>query len=155
VSEKNLEPPKPKRSPVSLPNGTDVMPPDKNKGLGTLTIVNGKNHDAVVQLIDENKPETVYRCVYVKRDDKVTITQIAPGAYQLKFTTGDDWDKETLKFLEYAEYHQFDDSLIFREVSTQTSTEYSRYEVTLHKVAQGNARTAPIDERAFKKVSPQ
>lgn len=133
------------RHPVSLPSGTEIMPPRGTKGLGTLRIINGTDQDAVVKLVGSTVPRTTYRFVYTRANSEATIKGVGPGTYVLKFGLGVDWDQRSLRFLRNRSYFQFVDPLHFQE----TKTRYAEYEFTLHRVPGGTAHTTTIDESTF------
>ncbi|MEW6492999.1 MAG: hypothetical protein AB1589_10905, partial [Cyanobacteriota bacterium] len=65
TSSKLTVEPSPTRSPISLPNGTNLIPPQDLKGHGNLMVNNGTSRDAVVKLVDRDSGETLH-FVYVQ-----------------------------------------------------------------------------------------
>jgi hypothetical protein len=72
---------------VSLPNGTDLIPPPATEGRGRLEISNHMSQDAVVKLKAAVGKET-FRFVYVRAMSDLTIPKVAVGNYVLEFATG-------------------------------------------------------------------
>lgn len=136
------------RSPISLPNGTNLIPPQDLQGRGSLTVNNGTPRDAVVKLVDSASGKTI-RLVYVQAERDLTIKNIPPCNYILKFSTGTDWDRQTGKFLRNPSFSQFTEPVSFEEIKTETGVEWRDYRASLHPVASGNARTTQISESAF------
>lgn len=148
VSSQPIPEPSPSRSPVSLPNGTNITPPQDGQGRGKLKIVNGTTRDAAVKLVDSISGKT-HRFVYVQANREVTVQNISPCRCILKFSQGTDWEQTTQKFLQNRSFSQFSEPLDFKEIEKETGVEWMNYEVTLHPVPHGSARTKPIDESDF------
>jgi hypothetical protein len=136
------------RSPISLPNGTNLIPPPDLQGRASLTVNNGTPRDAVVKLVDSTSGKTI-RFVYVQSERDLTIKNIPPCQCLLKFSTGKDWDRQAGKFLQNASFSQFTKPVSFEEIKTETGVEWRDYKVTLHPVLSGNARTTQISETSF------
>ena len=152
----DLEPRSPRpgipRTALSLPNGTDIIPPRGPKGLGRLQIINGTSLHAVVKLVGDGGPGRTRRLVYVQANSETTLKDIGPCWCLLQFSQGLDWDSDSRKFLRNRSYSQFVEPLEFQEVPKEGGVEYSKYEITLHPVTGGKARTRSIDERAFEEM---
>lgn len=140
--------PSPSRSPVSLANGTNIIPPQDLQGRGQLKIVNGTKYDAAVKLVDSVSGK-IHRFVYIQANQELTLKNISPCSCILKFTQGTDWDSTTQKFLQNRSFSQFSNPLDFKEIQKETGVEWMEYRVTLHAVPHGKARTARIDESDF------
>ena len=140
--------PSPSRSPISLPNGTNLIPPLNLQGYANLTVNNGTPRDAAVKLVDTVSGETI-RFVYVQANHDVTIKNIPSCTCIFKFSTGTDWDGHTRKFLQNPSFSQFTDPFTFEEIKTEDGVNWQGYKVTLHSVPDGNAQTTPINERDF------
>jgi len=137
----------------SLPNGTLLNSvPLYLKGLGQLKIENGINFDAVVKLVRSYPRKSIYT-VYIKAKSTYKIIGISNGIYNLYFTHGKDWDKENQKFLISRSYSKFEDDFNFttRDVTKYNGVyeKYSIYEITLHPVLGGSAKTDTISENEF------
>jgi hypothetical protein len=138
----------PPHKPVSLRNGTDLIPPPDSEGLGKLIISNHASTDAAVKLRTSPDKETV-RFFYVRAMSDVTISHIAPGDYILQFVTGRDWDTSGLIFREDLEFAGFDNVMSFSERKVEDGTIYSTHSVTLHTVPNGNVRKRGISAQDF------
>jgi hypothetical protein len=134
--------------PVSLPNGTDLIPAPDSEGLGTLKISNYTDHDAVVKL-KTSVDRTTVRFFYVRARSDVTVAKILPGEYVLQFATGRDWDATDLLFRQDQAFAAFDTILPFSEREVEDGTVYSTHEVTLHAVPNGNIRRKTISAEKF------
>lgn len=153
---KEIQPPipRPKRSPVSLPSGTDIISSQGLLGFGTLKIINGTGRDAVVKLVNNTVRRRTYRFVYVKAHDETTTKNIGPGSYLLRFAFGIDWDLNLRKFLQKRSYAQFVNAFEFEQVETRSGVRHRKIEVTLHPVLGGKTRTTSIDEDTFNESDP-
>jgi hypothetical protein len=141
-------------APLSLPNGTELLPYG-HKGLGRLRISNGTAFDAVVKLLSDSQPPRTYRMVYVRTRSSVEIDSIPTGPYVLKYALGVDWDEKARRFRRGQSYARFDDRFLFGELPREHSVWYWKYDVTLHPVVGGSARTSPLDENAFEEGETQ
>lgn len=147
LSQPTVEP-SPTRSPISLPNGTNLIPPQDWQGHGNLRVDNGTSRDAVVKLVDRDSGDTLH-FVYVQANHEVTIKNIRPCNCTFKFSMGRDWDQQTSKFLQNASFSKFTEPLNFEEIQAEDGVRWRGYKVTLHSVPTGNARTTPIRESDF------
>ncbi|MEP0885485.1 hypothetical protein NDI49_28590 [Trichocoleus sp. ST-U3] len=148
VSLKSVPKPSPNRPPVSLPNGTDIIPPQDLQGFGKLKIINGTTRDAAVKLVDSVSGKT-RRFVYVQANRETSVANISPCTCQLKFTMGTDWEQKTQKFLQNPSFSQFSNPLNFKEIKKEAGVEWMEYRATLHPVPHGSARTKQIDASDF------
>ncbi len=148
VSLKSARKPSPNRPPVSLPNGTDIIPPQDLQGFGKLKIINGTTRDAAVKLVDSVSGKT-RRFVYVQANRETNIVNISPCNCRLKFSMGIDWEQKKQKFLQNPSFSEFSKPLDFKEIKREAGVEWMEYRVTLHPVPHGSARTRQIDERDF------
>lgn len=120
--------------------------------MGHLRIINGTDRDAVAVLLE--LPESLpRRAIYVRSNESGVITQIPHGAYQLQFQLGSSWRTDR-RFCEITGTSQFDRSLDFEERRTYDGVEYSTFELTLHPVPLGTARTHSIPVYAFELLPP-
>ncbi|WP_421658066.1 hypothetical protein [Leptothermofonsia sp. ETS-13] len=132
----------------SLPNGTNIIPPQNFQGRGTLKVINGTGYDAIIKLIDKASGR-VQRFVYVQANQEVTLKQIGFCDCTLKFSIGTNWNPNTQRFSQSRLYSQFRESLNFGEIRTPAGVRWMNYTATLHPVKGGTARTVPISERDF------
>ena len=123
-------------------------------GNGKLVIKNGTNDDAVVKLIRSSIDKSVYTA-YIRAKSNHTITSISDGNYELLFMHGKDWDNANQTFLVNKSYSKFTDDFYFttQEVEQYDGVyeEYSVYEITLHPVIGGTAKTTDISIGEFDK----
>lgn len=141
--------PEPNQASVTSPTtGTNLRQPRGSSGRGTLKVINGTSHDAVVRLADESSKKT-RRLVYVRANSEFTLEEIGQCNCLLQFSLGTDWDKSKRKFKRDKSYFKFNDLLEFKETRTKVEILWSIFEVTLHSVPEGNAKTTEIDESEF------
>lgn len=134
--------------PVSLANGTNLMPPRNFGGLGLLKISNYTGMDAAVKL-KTSVGRTTVRFVYVRAMSDVTVSRIVPGEYVVQFATGRDWDADERAFRRDPTFAIFDKALSFSERQVDDGTVYSTHEITLHAVPNGNVRIRSISPGEF------
>lgn len=137
----------------SLPNGTILnSAPLYLEGLGEVKIENGTDLDAVVKLVKNYPKESIYT-VYIKAKSTYKISEISDGVYDLYFAHGRDWDKESQKFLVNNSYSKFEDNFDFTTRNEYQSDGvkriYTVFEITLHSVLGGSAKTDRVSENEF------
>jgi len=121
-------------------------------GLGELTIKNGTNNDAIVKLVPSIISKSALT-IYVRRNSNFTIKKIRDGNYKLYFVVGRHYDEDSLIFLQNCSFAVFEE--VFRFSTTEyrigdsLKTGYSVYEITLHPVIGGTARTYAITKKEF------
>jgi hypothetical protein len=89
------------------------------------------------------------RLVYVSANSEFTIKGIGSCNCNVQFSSGIDWDGAKRNFLRNQSYSQFEEFLEFRETRTTYGVEWAVFEVTLHPVLYGTARTTSISESEF------
>ena len=93
--------------------------------------------------------------ILIRPNSSHKITRILDGRYKLLFMHGKDWDRINKTFLVNKSYSEFREDFDFttREVVERGGTydEYSVYEVTLHPVSGGTAKTDNILASEFDK----
>jgi hypothetical protein len=134
--------------PVSLPNGTNLIPLPSTAGRGQFKISNYTNKDAVVKLKTADDQVTL-RLVYVRAMSDLTIPKIPVGNYVLEFATGRDWDVTTGSFRQDCAFSKFEEPFIFSETREANKIWSSINSVTLHAVPNGTARTEAISAEDF------
>jgi len=112
---------------------------------GELTIINGTRADGVVILTRQTQTIT---SAYVRADDRLTVTNIPDGVYLVYFRTGTDWQAEQQSFRTNEICQRFESTLSF----VTTASEYTTWEITLHAVENGNARTEAVAPSAMPSV---
>ncbi len=85
----------PERVPVSLANGANIAPPQGPRGNKYLRIINETDSDVAVKLVESTTGKT-RRFFYVRAHSRVTIRGIGNEECQLRYSSGTDWDKQTL-----------------------------------------------------------
>jgi hypothetical protein len=86
-----------------------------------------------------------------------TEQQIAPGLYEIYFSTGRDWNVEKKSFNENANYSQFGKNLDFSETRDAVTgkIEVQGHNITLQPVLGGDVATYPLSKGAFDKMMDQ
>jgi hypothetical protein len=74
--------------PISLPNGTQLMPPQGRTGAGRFRIANHSGRDAVVRVTAQGYPGMPLRLVYVQAGTEVPIEGISTGVYMVSISLG-------------------------------------------------------------------
>ncbi|MCK5027476.1 MAG: hypothetical protein KAS07_03590 [Candidatus Pacebacteria bacterium] len=132
---------------VSLTNGTVLKQNDYYlSGDGTLEISNGTKLDAVAKLVRNGT--SVYT-VYIKANNKFTISNISNGVYWLIFAQGSDWNFLTKKFNKNQQYSAFEETFDFETTEDDLYYYNSAFEVTLNPVVGGTAETESVDPEQF------
>lgn len=116
-------------------------------GLGGLRVTNGTDLDAVAVLIDD-ATEGPRRAIFIRSGESGAMTSVPLGRYRLRFQVGSKWLTER-RFCRTRGTSEFDDAFDFEEVESATGTRYSTYEVTLHPVPEGTARTHVVPDERF------
>jgi hypothetical protein len=90
---------------------------------------------------------------YTKSDSTFTLKQIPDGVYQVLFVSGEDWDSKTKSFTRSKSFARFERDLNFTTTKRTDKkgiyTRYARFELTLHHVVNGNAKTSAVNEQEF------
>jgi hypothetical protein len=138
---------------VSLGNGTEIKNRLRLEGRGELTINNGTSFDAIVNLV-EPRTNWVVRSFYVQAGKSFVEKSIAPGIYEIYFSTGRDWDTKTRSFRDDAIYGRFERRIEFYEKEDPFTgkVEFRGYEVTLQAVEGGDMTCLPVDKQTFQQM---
>jgi hypothetical protein len=154
--------PRPARTPsggnaaASLINGTEIKDRLRLDGRGEVTIKNGTSYDAIVNLVEPTTMRAV-RSFYVQTGKTFVEKNIAPGRYEIYFSTGKDWDSSTRLFEKDASYGRLERSIEFSEkldVSTG-QVRFCGFEVTLQAVEGGDVASLPVDRQTFQAMMEQ
>jgi len=133
----------------ALSNGTVLK---KNtlylQGDGELSIENGTGLDAVAKLI---RGDSAVLTVYMKANSSYIMRNISNGTYRLIFAQGLDWNATTQKFRRNQQYSSFDEVLDFTVTEDEQYYYFTEFNVTLHDVAGGTAKTHDITASQFDK----
>lgn len=140
--------------PVRLSNGAVIVRP--GGGLGQLKIKNGNSEDAMVVLTKPGSRKAV-ASVYVRAKKTSLLKGLGNGKYGLYFSIGRDWNWHMRDFFAVGERGKFSKPLDYSTSTSSyisgnyryTNTEYTAFDVSLHAVSGGTARTESVDEAAF------
>lgn len=113
-------------------------------GLGTLSIHNGTDADAIVKLVPV-RSTGVSVAVYIQSNSTTTVTGIPDGSYEVLFATGRGYYAAKNSFVSGLNCSAFDTNLDYRT----TESTYSTWSITLNAVANGNATTSPMSDSSF------
>ena len=140
--------------PPSCPPNAQARPPSGAEiggryrgGLGKLRVENGTDDDAVAVLIDD-ATEAPRRAIFIRSRESGSMASVPPGRYRLRFQVGSDWLTER-GFCWLRGTSEFDSAFDYGEIESERGTQYKTYEVTLHPVPQGTARTHVIADSRF------
>ncbi len=138
---------------VSLNNGTEIKSRMRLEGHGELTIKNGTSFDAIVNLVEPHT-RSVVRSFYVQSGKSFVEKNIAPGTYQVYFSTGKDWDSGSRSFHDDAIYGRFERQIDFfeKEDPLTGNMEFRGYSVTLQYVEGGDEACLPVDKQTFQQM---
>jgi hypothetical protein len=128
------------RTRLSLPNGSDITPPQGPRGNNRLTIVNGGNYDVAMKIVSSSTQKT-RRFVYIRANSTAVIKNVPPEVCVLRIMSGTDWDVDAGKFLYGLSFYEFDKPFDLRRI---------RWTVSLQPALGGTLRDIPINEEAFK-----
>ena len=104
-----------------------------------MTVKTGGEADAIVLLLDSETREA-RRAIYVRRDETGTMTSLPAGSYRVQFQLGQDWLRPR-RVCSISSTSEFQEAMEFTQHRTETGTQYSRVELTLYSVRDGNAGT--------------
>lgn len=144
-----IEPRPTPRDPIRLKNGTLVRR-FKRKGLGKLEVNNGGDQDALVVLAGEGGQYGERGAIYVRAGSRATMSGVPTGVYTIAYEVGRDWNRERRRFNESSRRSAFEETARFDErpyvdADGSSGTEFARFEITLHAVTGGNAKTVAAD----------
>jgi hypothetical protein len=129
----------PARAPFSLPNGSNITPPQGPRGNSYLIINNDTYSDVAVKLVSSSTQKT-RRFVYVRANKQTKINNVAREVCILRIMSGTDWDTNTRRFLSSRSFYEFDQPFNFHK---------SPYKVSLQPDLRGTLRDIPINEADF------
>jgi hypothetical protein len=130
----------------SLPSDTALV--SQAIGGGSLKVSNGTNRDAFVKLV-EPRTRILVGTLYVKANSASTLDQIPDGTYQVLFVLGEGWNPNTQSFTKNKRFAKFDKPLNFTTMQLSNGIQYRVFQITLHPVVSGNARTSGVNEQEF------
>ena len=97
----------PLRPPFSLPNGTNITPPQGPRGDMTIEIVNRASGDIALKVVSSSSQKT-RRFVFVRSGKTAVIKNLPREVYMLRWETGSDWDVNSRRFIYMRSLQQFD-----------------------------------------------
>ena len=119
-------------------------------GKGKLSLDNGLTEDAFVKMISNDR---LVASFYVRGGEKFTFTHVPDGVYRLIYCTGFGWEAARRDFERGRHAMRYDEALDFtttrRTEGNSIITSTGVMTLTLHKVANGNARTSGIPLEEF------
>jgi len=121
-------------------------------GLGKLRVENGTGSDAVAVFVDVST-DVARRAIFIRAGESGSITSVPIGNYRLRFQLGSDWLSER-RFCQVSGTSEFDETFDFQEIKSDRGTNYSTYEVTLHAVLLGTAKTHQVSNSVFELPDP-
>lgn len=128
--------------PVRLDTGTYLVEKMPGGGEGELKIENELDLDVVVVLSSPEEPEIALLAVYVQSHDSHKVRAIKRGTYVVYIAMGEDWDKDSQKFLSEATYYRYPGEYEWEE----TSRKYQRWYFTFEP---GYTLGQPVGEDEF------
>lgn len=121
-------------------------------GLGKLHIQNGTENDAVAKLVNVNSNKSVLT-IFIRRQSNLSISKIKNGNYRLYFVLGRSYDEEKNIFMENCSFSVFDEDFNYttytEKLTDKVKQNYTVFEVTLHSVVGGTARTNSVSKNEF------
>jgi hypothetical protein len=149
-------------TPSSTPTRKAILLAAKNRSLpsqtgllsqamgGSLKVSNGTNRDAYVKLIEPNFQQLV-AAFFVKSNSSYTLNPIPDGTYRVLFALGKNWNPGTQSFAQSKSFAKFDKPLSFTTTQLGNGIQYKVFQITLHPVVGGKARTSGVNEQEFKR----
>lgn len=124
------------------------MRPLSANGRGVLHISNGTAFDAIAKLVDADTNSTV-RLVYVQANSDGEIANISSGDYLVKFALGTGYNRDSGRFLYSQSFAKFVETFDFHQYRTSDGIQWTNYDISLHPVVGGTARTSSISASEF------
>jgi DnaJ domain len=119
-----------KTNDVPIANGEEIMEPRGRSGVGTLTITNQTDQDAVATLTEN---DVALRMVYVGAGQQASIGQIGPGVYRLKLAGGSEWSWKVRDFTRNRTLQRFAGPFSFTQIQTPGQVRGDQYHVELRR----------------------
>ncbi|MDG2539204.1 J domain-containing protein [Dyella jiangningensis] len=116
------------------------LPQKFNDGHSEITIDNGRNNSDMfvkVVVVYDNAPDFPIRQLFLPAHGSFTVKNVRPGSYDIRFQNLDTGTKSGSPSFELTETHVAD------------GIEYSRYELTLYTVANGNLQMRTLADDDF------
>lgn len=119
----------------------------KTNGKNILEIDNGLADDAYVKL--KGRLGRTILAMVVKGETKVEVKDVPDGSYLIMFATGIDFSRGCGNFLDITDIMAFDDRSVLKSETDENATRWTKFAVTLHQVAGGEATAREIDLADF------
>ena len=145
-------------NPKRLPNGSSPYGPGIRSGHSTLTVDNGTDTDAFMQVMRLMDKAQYVRNFYIQSNSKWTEERLPTGQYVIKVAFGKDWNPKSRKqaLTVPGRTHLFNFHRSFSKTEpfeiAETTTGYTEMSMTLHKVPLGNFKSHEISEEDFMKT---
>lgn len=115
-------------------NGSLLVDRGSKSGLGSLTVQNRMERSATVKLLNTaRQPPLVYE-IFVQKGKEGTIAAIDPGAYELWYSFGSDWDAKEKKFTRDRKAKKANKVWTFTDTRGADSIKYVQATVILYTV---------------------
>ena len=131
----------------SLATGTRIEKDIGTDGEGKLSVENGTSEDAVIRLSGDHS----LRSFFVKARTSAEVGRIPQGSYEVRFTTGLDWNDSEGAFMWHPLYSEYERTFDYEEQRDLRAVKYETISVTLNPVPFGNVRTKTISREEFLK----
>ncbi len=137
-------------TPLAAPQNGTILEQNAGffNGMGSLNVINQTGQDALVKLVPEGGASAAARFI-VANGAQYEIGDVTDGAYRVMFDLGEDWERQTERFRHAKPAQRFDDPFAFKTTETSSGWRYTTYEVTLHTVPLGTARTSTLSDSEF------
>jgi hypothetical protein len=129
----------PLRPPLSLPNGTNITPPQGPRGDRYIEIINRGDSNMALKVVSSSSQKTL-RFVFVRAGGTVYIRKLPRDVCLLRWETGWDWDVDNRRFIYLRSLQQFDKSFDLRKINHQ---------VNFTPSVEGTLKEEPLDESEF------
>jgi hypothetical protein len=96
-----------------------------------------------VWLLDEREGSTVGK-IFVAAQSVATLRRIPSGQYRVAVQHGFTYLRTTGRFCHPSDSAEFQDSFAYTETPDRDGTVYQTFDITLHTVLGGTARTRPL-----------
>lgn len=123
-----------------------------------ITVKNGSDQDAIV-ILKNITSKKIIRNVYINKHTSYDIKNIPEGIYEMKCVYGNEWNPNLLfdgmklgmfqSNVYYSSQANYKDYFNMFSERTKNGISIPYYEVTLHKVSNGNMRTKKINQSDF------
>ena len=123
-----------------------------------ITVKNGSDQDAIV-ILKNITSKKIIRNVYINKHTSYDIKNIPEGIYEMKCVYGNEWNPNLLfdgmklgmfqSNVYYSSQANYKDYFNMFSERTENGISIPYYEVTLHKVSNGNMRTKKINQSDF------